>query len=94
MRCSYCKKSMKEADGCTFNGFYADSEQSVIYRVKHKGTEPCTDCNAKPGFYHHCDCEIEVCGCCGGMLDDCPCHEGIIGELSPVYIEPEGKFHT
>ena len=65
--CSYCKKDMMTAKGCTKNKRYGKK------RVKCDVAR-CGDCGAFNGHYHHHGCDMERCAKCGGQAISCPCN--------------------
>jgi len=71
-KCEGCGKEMTEAEGCDFSYLDFESEEGLIKR--NKAEEPCGDCAARPGGYHHVYCDIERCPVCKGQLLSCECN--------------------
>jgi len=71
-KCKLCEKDMREADGCDFE--FLEFEEKEKFIPRERATEPCGDCGARTGNYHHFLCDIERCPVCGGQLISCDCN--------------------
>ena len=77
--CKVCKKEMARNGGCTEGWvvYKIDGKLDIFNRTTHNHQitegEPCHDCNAKAGEYHHWGCDMERCPRCGGQLISCDC---------------------
>ena len=75
--CNLCGQRMLKADGCSWG--YIKCGGKLYKRIKYGdegfkwSDERCHDCGAKPGHYHHYNCDVEECPVCGGQLDGCDC---------------------
>jgi hypothetical protein len=74
-KCKYCEQEMLEADGCD-NSLKIEFPGGILKNpIPYEDEEGlrCHDCNAKPGFYHHPGCDMEICPICKGQLITCDC---------------------
>ena len=72
--CIYCKKEMLLVNGCTCAEYTIDGLKytRIQYRNLHRDN-PCKDCGAKDGRFHHPGCELEICPKCGYEVTTCRC---------------------
>ena len=75
--CKLCGGRMLKADGCTWGYVYCGGK--YYKRIKYgagyleDGDIRCFDCGAKPGHYHHINCDMEYCPVCGEKMLGCSC---------------------
>ena len=83
--CKFCKKEMREADGCVNVDIpYSDSDpvrfgsemrfdQSFRDECIAFPDRRCGDCACLPGKFHHSGCDMEECPDCGRQIISCEC---------------------
>lgn len=70
--CQDCGLEMKKGGGCT-TGMLELNNGRLVDRVRNNIEDPCHDCNAGLGMFHHIGCDMERCPGCGNQLLGCGC---------------------
>lgn len=70
--CPDCKREMVLGGGCSYRFIRAEGGE-WLERFKHTHIQPCHDCNAGLGKYHHMGCDWEKCPNCSMQLIGCEC---------------------
>lgn len=67
--CDLCGQAMAPGTGCVPHGYSSHAEDPPTiaspYRPTPEMADPCHDCNAPAGAYHHAGCDMERCPTCG-----------------------------
>lgn len=77
--CAVCNQETKNPIGCTLIEYddFADGIVRDRIRYGHEADEwssnPCHDCGAPKGTYHHPGCDAERCPKCQGQAISCNC---------------------
>lgn len=86
--CRACGQRMLKADGCTWTHVQCGSRyyRRIRYGVGGMANsgERCPDCGARPGHYHHVECDMERCPVCGGQLISCSCNISCYVDAPPA----------
>jgi hypothetical protein len=73
--CDLCQQPMAPGTGCDPHGYSAHAEDPPTiaspYRPGPDMADPCHDCNAPGGAYHHPGCDMERCPVCGAQAICC-----------------------
>lgn len=80
--CTICTHEMIDHVSCihdpvlTRSGVYEPIRYGRERRMPiGRSAQPCGDCGAPPGGYHHRGCDLEECPCCGRQLISCGCSD-------------------
>lgn len=77
--CKHCDQEMLDNAGCTLENYDDFADGIKRPRIKYGDevrpfeSDPCHDCGAPKGTYHHPGCDAEECPSCGGQAFICDC---------------------
>jgi predicted Zn-ribbon and HTH transcriptional regulator len=87
--CLYCDQKMN-GNGCTVTKYMEHVGFPVVERIRHGDEgyrlvfDPCRDCGAPLGTYHHPACNTEMCPKCRQQLIECEHACAMLSALLPA----------